>query len=171
MRAKLLLAATLSRKPSLLLLDEPTEGLDPESIEEVLGLIARWCASGERTVVIATHRLDEVERICDRVSILSRGRLLLSGNVDDLKTEWKTIEVFGELSESDVQRWEGVQAVRREGLSTRIVASGNPAAILNQLKQFPNTTCNIRDMNLREIYLAAIKRQGGIDYGVLEDLV
>ena len=75
-RAKLLLAAALARKPQLLIFDEPTDGLDPAAIEEVLSLIASWAAESSRTALIATHRLDEVERICDKVTIVNNGRFL-----------------------------------------------------------------------------------------------
>ncbi len=61
-RTRMLLATALSRKSSLLIFDEPTEGLDPAGNEEVLSAIAACASEGNRTILIATHRLDEVER-------------------------------------------------------------------------------------------------------------
>jgi ABC-2 type transport system ATP-binding protein len=80
-----------------MLLDEPTEGLDPESSEEILSILTDFAAERERTLVLATHRLDEVERICDQISILHEGKLRLSGNLDDIKANWKTIELMEDV--------------------------------------------------------------------------
>jgi ABC-type multidrug transport system ATPase subunit len=91
MRAKLLLIASIGRKPRLLLLDEPTEGLDAESTEQVLGLITYFCSSGNRTVVLATHRLEDVERVCDRIAVVDGEAF--SGNLDDIKAGW-SLEVL-----------------------------------------------------------------------------
>ena len=81
MKQRLGIAATLLGNPSLLILDEPTNGLDPAGIVEVRELVRNLSNNGQRTVILASHLLNEVEQVCDQVAILQRGRLLYSGPV------------------------------------------------------------------------------------------
>ena len=81
MKQRLGIAATLLGDPSLLILDEPTNGLDPAGIVEVREMIRNLSNDGQRTVILASHLLGEVEQVCDRVGVLARGRLLYSGPV------------------------------------------------------------------------------------------
>jgi len=83
MLQRLGLAATLLKDPSLFLLDEPANGLDPGGIREIRQLLRRLGAEG-RTVFVSSHILAEVQQICDRVAILSRGRLVATGPVHEL---------------------------------------------------------------------------------------
>ena len=81
MKQRLGIAATLLGDPSPLILDEPTNGLDPAGIVEVRDLIRSLAADGRRTVILASHLLNEVEQVCDRVAVLRRGKLLYCGPV------------------------------------------------------------------------------------------
>jgi len=83
MRQRLALAQALVPAPSFLLLDEPTEGLDPEGIHEMRNLILRLREERGMTVLLASHLLAEVEHLCDRVAVLKMGRLLFSGRWQD----------------------------------------------------------------------------------------
>lgn len=84
MRQKLALARALIHEPPILLLDEPTSAMDPESARLVRDEIARL-KSSKRTIVICTHNLAEAESLADIIAIIYRGRILLSGTLDDLK--------------------------------------------------------------------------------------
>lgn len=81
MKQRLGIAATLLGNPSLLILDEPTNGLDPVGIVEVRDLIRGLAADGRRTVILASHLLNEVEQVCDQVAVMRRGKLLYCGPV------------------------------------------------------------------------------------------
>ena len=83
MKQRLGLAHVLLGDPDLLILDEPTNGMDPDGMAEVRDLI-RSLGDGERTVLLSSHLLHEVEQVCDSVAILSRGRLVAQGRVDEL---------------------------------------------------------------------------------------
>ncbi len=83
MKQRLGLAHVLLGDPDLLILDEPTNGMDPDGMAEVRELI-RSLGDGERTVLLSSHLLHEVEQVCDSVAILSHGRLVAQGRVDDL---------------------------------------------------------------------------------------
>ncbi|MBE2215783.1 MAG: ABC transporter ATP-binding protein [Opitutaceae bacterium] len=80
------LAQAVVHDPRLLILDEPTAGVDPVGSAEIGELILRLKAQG-KTVVLSSHLLAQVEDLCDRIAILNRGRLVLEGGVDDLVTE------------------------------------------------------------------------------------
>ena len=86
MKQRLGLAYTLIGNPELLLLDEPTNGMDPAGMAEVRELI-RSLGSDNRTVILSSHLLNEVEQVCDSVAILSHGKLIAQGNVSDLLQE------------------------------------------------------------------------------------
>ncbi|MET3876027.1 ATP-binding cassette domain-containing protein [Chitinophaga sp. OAE865] len=81
MKQRLAIAAVLLGDPDVLILDEPTNGLDPSGIAEVRELVRKLADSG-KTIILASHLLDEVEKVCTHVAILRSGKLLLSGPVD-----------------------------------------------------------------------------------------
>ncbi|HSG45565.1 MAG TPA: ABC transporter ATP-binding protein, partial [Anaerolineales bacterium] len=84
MKQRLALARALIHKPPLLFLDEPTSGLDPEAAQQVNDLIADLSNQNGQTVILATHNLTEAQRLCDRVAIINKGRILALGSLDEL---------------------------------------------------------------------------------------
>lgn len=170
LRSKLLFSAVLARSSQILLLDEFTEGLDPAGVEETLSMLARWGAEEGRTAVIATHKLDEVERICDRVAILDHGKLKLSGDLDEIRSNWKWLEVSGTIPEEEIRQWKEVHGVEKTLRGFKITIRSNPTSVAERLKTFINGAIDLFDMNLREIYLASIGYPGG-KHGSLENLV
>ncbi|WP_298125594.1 ABC transporter ATP-binding protein [Brevundimonas sp.] len=84
MMQRLGVAAALMTEPELVILDEPTSGMDPPGIQEMRQLIRSLAVDDGLTVVLASHQLLEVQRVCDRVAILNRGKLVLEGAVGDL---------------------------------------------------------------------------------------
>ena len=83
MKRRLNLAAAMLHEPKLLMLDEPTAGVDPQSRNNILDLVRHLKSSGT-TVIYTTHYMEEAQRLCDRVAIIDRGSLLALGTVDDL---------------------------------------------------------------------------------------
>jgi ABC-2 type transport system ATP-binding protein len=90
MRQRLGVARALLGDPELLILDEPTNGLDPAGIREFRGMIRDLVAEG-RTVLLSSHLLDEVEKICDAVAIVDHGRIVMQGSLAELKADRQTI--------------------------------------------------------------------------------
>jgi ABC-type multidrug transport system ATPase subunit len=84
MKQRLGVAAALMKEPELFVLDEPTNGLDPQGMADMRELIKRL-AVGQRTVFLASHLLGEVEQICTRVGVIQHGRLIAEGTVDELR--------------------------------------------------------------------------------------
>jgi ABC-2 type transport system ATP-binding protein len=86
MQRRLSLAVAIVHRPKLLILDEPTTGLDIEIRREVWELIRRLSRQEGMTILLTTHLLDEAERLCDRIGIIKQGRLLKEGTLTELKT-------------------------------------------------------------------------------------
>lgn len=84
MKQRLGLAAALLGDPQLVILDEPTNGLDPAGIQEMRGFIRGLTTKHGKTVFLSSHILHEVEQVCDRVAIIHRGRVVRSGPIDKL---------------------------------------------------------------------------------------
>ncbi len=84
MKQRLGIAAALLRRPRLVILDEPGNGLDPEGLRDVRDLIRQLGSQGHTTVLLSSHLLPEVQSVCDRVSVLARGRCVASGTVAEL---------------------------------------------------------------------------------------
>jgi ABC-2 type transport system ATP-binding protein len=88
MKQRLAIGRALLHHPELLFLDEPTSGLDPEASQQVLGVIDSLRRKNGHTVLLCTHNLLEAQRLCDRVVIMHRGRLLAIGALDELRKEY-----------------------------------------------------------------------------------
>jgi len=86
-RARAGLLVALAHRPELLVLDEPSSGLDPVVRRDILGAIIRTIADEGRTVLFSSHLLDEVERVADRVAIIHQGRIMLSASMEDIKEQ------------------------------------------------------------------------------------
>ena len=84
MKQRLGVAAALLKDPELLILDEPSNGLDPQGIAEMRELV-RGIGKGERTVLLSSHQLNEVEQICDRVGVIVKGKLVAEGTLEELR--------------------------------------------------------------------------------------
>ncbi len=93
MKQRLAIAATLIGDPEILIFDEPTNGLDPQGISEVREIL-KEIASGGKTVLMASHILDEVEKICSHVAIIKKGVLLASGPVGTILSNDSIIEIM-----------------------------------------------------------------------------
>jgi ABC-2 type transport system ATP-binding protein len=84
MKQRLGIAAALIKDPELLILDEPTNGLDPQGMADVRGLITEL-GKGKRTVLVSSHLLGEVQQMCTRIGVIQRGRFVAEGNIEDLR--------------------------------------------------------------------------------------
>jgi ABC-2 type transport system ATP-binding protein len=93
MRQRLALAQALLPEPELLILDEPTEGLDPEGIHEIRNLILKLNREWELTIFISSHLLSEMQQLCPRLAVMREGRLLFAGEWRQLDLDQKRIQL------------------------------------------------------------------------------
>jgi ABC-2 type transport system ATP-binding protein len=104
MQQKVAIARALLTSPVLLLLDEPTTGLDPRSKKDVQNLVLRLREEHDATVVLTTHDMDEADRLCDRLAVLERGRIIALDSPHNLKHGGGTLEdVFMRLTSEDAE--------------------------------------------------------------------
>ncbi|MFZ0218489.1 MAG: ABC transporter ATP-binding protein, partial [Candidatus Dormiibacterota bacterium] len=134
MKQRLGVAAALLKQPELLILDEPTNGLDPQGMADMRKLIID-IGRGDRTVLVSSHLLNEVEHMCTRVGVIQRGRVIAEGTVDELRSGPSVLEVRAtphDESRALLQRMLGNDAVtERDGLF-RVHAEPEQAAQVNR---------------------------------------
>ena len=136
MKQRLAIAATLLKSPDLLILDEPTNGLDPAGIRDIRDMIRDLGDSGV-TVLLSSHILAEVQQVCRSVSIIGSGRLLATGSVDELVAGTSTSTKVGLADPdagADVLRAAGYD-VSRDGAALHVEGGGDPADITRTLAE------------------------------------
>jgi ABC-2 type transport system ATP-binding protein len=133
MKQRLGIAAALLKDPELLILDEPTNGMDPAGMAEMRSFI-RDLGRGRRTVLLSSHLMTEVEHICDRVGVISRGRLVGEGTVDELRGReslWLRAEPAPE-AERLLGTLQVVEQVARVDGGLRVAADPTAAPAINR---------------------------------------
>jgi ABC-2 type transport system ATP-binding protein len=138
MKQKLALIAALSPAPELLILDEPTKGLDPLVQLEVYAILAEERARG-CTVFFSSHILPEVERVCNRVGIVREGHLVAAEDVDSIRhrrVRRLTVTFVGPVA-ADALRMEGVEIVSMDGDRAELAVHGHVPDLLQRLAALP----------------------------------
>ncbi len=128
MKQRLAIAAALLGDPAVLVLDEPANGLDPVGIAEIRELIQRLAMEG-KTIIMASHLLDEVEKVCTHVAILKTGNLLVSGPVDEVLISEDSLEIassdLGKLKEV-LAGFPGLKAIKEQPGSLHLTMEVRP---------------------------------------------
>jgi ABC-2 type transport system ATP-binding protein len=157
MRTQTALLLAFCRGAELLILDEPTEGLDPANIEKVLELLVGFAAEGT-TVFFSSHQIAEVEQIADHVFIIDKGRLLVDGPLDELKEEYRRINlVFDKPGAEPVFLFDGVERVLVDGRTVSVFASRNADRIADHARSLHATSVDVLPVTLKEIFLESLK--------------
>jgi len=156
MRTKLALLLALARRPELLILDEPSEGLDPVGIEQLLSMLVARAADGI-TIFFSSHQIAEVERIADHVCILDNGRLLVDASLDLLRQSYRRINLsFTSVISERQLRIAGVQKIRTDGRRMSIFASQNADAVIARARDLGVVSVDVARLGLREIFLETV---------------
>ncbi len=133
MKQRLGIAAALLKDPELLILDEPTNGMDPAGMAEMRTFIRRL-GRGNKTVLLSSHLMTEVEQICDRVGVISRGALVGEGTVDELRggeSLWLRAEPLDE-AERVLRALRGIGQIARIDGGLRVGADAGAAPEINR---------------------------------------
>jgi len=164
MRQRLGLASALVRRPRLLILDEPTNGLDPRGIRDMRDLLLRLNADGV-TIFLSSHLLPEVSALCTRVGVLDSGRLVLQDQLADLQQPTGRVLVSCDEPERAVSVLDGL-VERRDGADL-VVRSADPAALNARLvaASVPVRALAAQRRGLEEIVLA-VTGAGSDQFGV-----
>lgn len=135
MKQRLAIASALLGKPSILVLDEPTNGLDPVGIAEIRELIIQLSHEG-MTIIIASHMLDEIEKVCTHVAILKLGNLIIEGSVAEVLNDEDTIEINASNREKLIDVLKKFDGIKSMKLEKNIQLTLHPNRNIEQLNQF-----------------------------------
>jgi len=157
MRTKLALLLALARRPELLILDEPSEGLDPVSIEELLQALV--AAAGEGTTVFfSSHQIVEVERIADRVCLIDRGTLIMDVSLDQVRADFRRITLGFATPPPMVDfQIDGIERVRTDGRQMTVLTSRNADAVVERAYALAAVSVDVAPVSLREVFLETVK--------------
>ncbi|HQR04477.1 MAG: ATP-binding cassette domain-containing protein [Proteobacteria bacterium] len=162
MRRRLSLARALVNDPELLILDEPTTGLDPQARHLIWDRLKQLLARG-KTILLTTHFMDEAERLCDRIAVIDGGRIIGQGSprqLIDTLIEPQVVEVYGE----NAPAWAAAEA---GAFSPRVEISGETAfcyladaeTLLEHLARQPGLRTLHRPANLEDVFLKLTGRE------------
>jgi ABC-2 type transport system ATP-binding protein len=159
-RTKLLLLLALCRGAELLVLDEPTSGLDPAMTEEVLQAIVSHVASEQLTVFFSSHQIAEVDQIADRIAIIDRGRIVVSGALEDLRENYRRIQfVFAGDAPEPAFRAPGIVRVRRERRALTVLAAAGAEQIVAEARALQPVSVDVVPVTLKEIFLETVSAE------------
>jgi ABC-2 type transport system ATP-binding protein len=162
-------AIGLVHRPRVLFLDEPTTGLDPEARGQMWAEIARLAAEEEMTVLLTTHYLDEADQLAGRVAILDRGRVIVEGTPEELKSELRGDTVHVELTAAAaralpvLERVAGLREIAAEGSRLRARADSGARAVPAVLAALDGagvdvTSVTVARPSLEDVYLRHVGR-------------
>ncbi len=169
MKQRLGVAAALLKDPELLILDEPTNGLDPAGMSDMRDLI-RSLGSGERTVLLSSHLLGEVEQICDRVGVISKGRLIAESTVEELRGGAALLVAARPLVRARERVEQLLGAERVEVLDGTLRLDADPATAGRINRELVSANVEVTELHpvertLEEVFLEMTDQKGEGDVG------
>jgi ABC-2 type transport system ATP-binding protein len=157
MRTKLAMLLAICRGADLLVLDEPTTGLDPAATEDVLQALVGHAAEHRTTVFFSSHQLGDVEQIADHVVIIDRGRTAVTGSLDDLKQGYRRIQlVFDGDAPAYTFQTKGVERVKRSGRVLTVLSSAGIDGVLDEARMLNPVSTDSTPVTLKDIFLDTV---------------
>ncbi len=163
MQMRLSLMLNLAINPTILVLDEPTSGLDALAKKDVLDLLIQTVDETGMTVIISSHHLAELERICDEITMIDEGKVVYQSSIEAFKNKIRKLQVVFQGQEPEgLNLLEGVLAVNRIGSVYYIVTKEYSESFVKQLKDLGATLIETMGLNLEEVfvYTAKVKQKG-----------
>jgi len=158
MRTKLALLLALARRPELLILDEPSDALDPASIEELLQALVTAAGEGT-TIFFSSHQIGEVERIADRVCIVNQGQVVGDLNLDQLRENYrKIVASFSREVPSDLFSDMDLEQVQIHGRQAVAVTKHDSDNVMARAWSAGAVSVDVEPVSLREIFLETTRR-------------
>ncbi len=163
-KTKLCLLLALAQNPELLVLDEPTMGLDPVVTDQLFRVLVEDFSNEGRTILMSSHHLSEVERVADWVGVIDKGRLLLEARLDDIRAHYRRIRVVGEGLPQGLP--EALAVNFAEGVSEYVMRTG-AEAFAASLRSQGATVIEVLPLNLSEIFLVLVGKENHVPVEVL----
>lgn len=153
-KAKLMLLLAVCRRPDVLVLDEPTDGLDPIATELTMRLLVQMVADRGATVFFSTHQLSEVEQIADRVVMIRQGQCVLQGALDEIKLRHQRVRAVIDSDDSRLPL--SVAGWRRDGRFLTGYSADDPADLAEQLEACGVKLLEAEPATLKELFLEQV---------------
>jgi ABC-2 type transport system ATP-binding protein len=153
-QAKAGLLAAQAHRPDLLLLDEPSSGLDPVVRHEILEAVIRTVAEEGRTVFFSSHLLEEIERVCDCIAMLHRGELVFCGALDEIKSRYRQFVLRFEAPQENAPQVTGALQVCGAGKEWMVLCNGTRAELPEVVTRMGAQIVAERVPSLSEIFVA-----------------
>jgi ABC-2 type transport system ATP-binding protein len=157
-RARVGLLGALAHRPELLILDEPSSGLDPVVRRDILGAIIRTVAEEGRTVLFSSHLLDEVERVADHVLMMHRGRVVMSDALDTIREDHRRITFRFPHPHAEAPTFPGVLATSGAGREWTFLCNGGAAELRAAATAVGGELAEEAAPSLDEIFVAHVTR-------------
>lgn len=165
MRQRLGIAQAIIHKPNLLILDEPTNGLDPEGIKEIRDLLLELAEKEEMAILISSHNLAELDNLCNKVSIIKNGEIIETSNIEQIKNEEKTqVQIFelddaNKVKNINELKNKKIEVIDNQNITIEISKSEVPEIVKTLVEQ----SVKIYSIREKEISLeeAFLKKTGG----------
>jgi ABC-2 type transport system ATP-binding protein len=166
-RVKALLLLILARRPKLLLLDEPTTGLDPVARIEVLEALAEVLRDEERSVLFSSHNTMDVEQLSDTITFLHQGKLVASQDKESFLSSWRRVVCQGRCQGTNydallerVRALPEVANARNSGSITELKVREGGDIFLSRLQQLGLTITTVEPMSLEDIFVTSVRAGG-----------
>lgn len=157
-RAQLALTLAMGARPELLVLDEPTRGLDTAQRFRYLKALVEDCMEDGRTVLLSSHDLYQIERIADHATIIMAGRAAVTGSLDGIKDSEKRVRVAGDVSAGALAALPGARKVAGDPGGFLVHVSGNIQAFKDAVRETKGVSAiEVIDQSLEEIFLSYVE--------------
>jgi ABC-2 type transport system ATP-binding protein len=157
-KTKILLAAAIAQRSRLLILDEPTTGLDPVALDALLRLLVEDCTADGRTIFLSSHQLAEIEQIADHIGIMNCGKILVEGPLDDIRASFRRVTVTGANLPTVGP---AILSARRDAHATQYIVQWDPETFTVELSRNGATIIDSTPLSLNEIFLALCRTSEG----------
>jgi ABC-2 type transport system ATP-binding protein len=158
-RVKALLLLNFARRPKLLLLDEPTTGLDPVARDEVLQALADILRDDARSVLFSSHNTADIEQLADTISFVHKGRLLESKDKESFLDDWRRIVCQGSWPANESQ-WPEIAATRQNGSLLELKVRQFSDGLLGRLQGQGLEIRSTEAMSLEDIFVTTVRAGG-----------
>ena len=161
-QTKVSLLLAIAQDAEVLVLDEPTVGLDPTMVDELLRTLIDEHVGRGRTIFLSSHQMEELEQICDWVGLLEQGSLLLQARLEEIRSEYRMVTATGESLPASLP---DTLSVTLEGRSARYLVAQNAESFAAKLRAQGATILEIAPLGLRELFLHLVGKEAACTSG------
>lgn len=156
LRQRVLIAMAMSSETDLLILDEPTLGLDPLARLEVWNLVRDYVSKNSRTILLTTHYMDEAETLSDNLAIVNKGKIIAQGTPKEIKKRLNAENVVIVKSSDSSMSFETYGRTLRAGSSVRVFTDRQRADELVSVCLRKNLEVSVREVNLEDVFISEV---------------